>query len=282
MRARRFGVALLLLGLGQSLFANAANVPATLPARSFGNECASFGALPPPFTHSYMLRGGGKIVFVAVAHGSDPRSPTFTQIRDAIGQSNVAFVLVEGASSAKSASDAYLRYLSDTATRRLAEGKLGENLYAVKLSDDKGIKFAGWDLSPDQLYGDSVRNGFALPDIIGAHLLRSKVDPFDPKSAPQIQAELRYAAQYGDTSSFDYATWYKTMYGMTVDLTAGTPCGPGVASKIVKYETKMRNENLVSVLQSLAGTSGTIVIEAGAAHWLALNGYLASISNKTT
>ncbi|MBN9981000.1 hypothetical protein, partial [Listeria monocytogenes] len=80
----------------------------------------------------------------------------------------------------------------------------------MKLASDSGAPFSGWDFSPDQDYKVLVEDKFAIADALGAHLLRSKVNPFGRESAAStVERQMRYAATVAPVGSFDYAAWYR-------------------------------------------------------------------------
>lgn len=243
-----------------------------------GDLCSTPARWKPPLTRAYHLRNGGTVVFVAVEHVKDPRSPTIARIRAAFGQFKPGMMLVEGASLQKSADGNYLKFLADTANRQYAAGRIQENMYAVKLAADNQVRYMGWDLSPHEEYVADIANGFDIGDAIGAHLLRDHLDPFGAPSSAVLQAELDSVPRVRQPAGFDYGAWYRVHYGDSFDPTAGTPCGKGIASRIVKFESVRRTLNIVRLVDTYAGPGSVVMVEAGANHWLALREYLTSIS----
>lgn len=241
--------------------------------------CTTPAGWAKPFTHVYHLRNGATLVFVGVEHTDDLTDETHRQIKAAVEHYNPAFVLVEGVSSAKSAFDWYLKDIANLARQRTEGGAASENLYAVKLALDSGVPFSGWDFSPDQDYKVLVEDKFAIADALGAHLLRSKVNPFDRESAAStVESQIRSAAKAAPVASFDYAAWYRQAYGEQYDPANGTPCGKGIGSRVVKDLSYRRNLNLTSLIEAHAQPGQTLLVEAGANHWLALKDWLATRS----
>ncbi|PMY00761.1 hypothetical protein C1Y22_37255, partial [Pseudomonas sp. MPR-R2A5] len=79
-----------------------------------------------------------------------------------------------------------------------------------------------------------VEDKFAIADALGAHLLRSKVNPFGRESAAStVERQMRYAATVAPVGSFDYAAWYRQAYGEQYDPANGTPCGKGIGGRVV-------------------------------------------------
>lgn len=240
------------------------------------DECALPANWSPPFVHVYQLRAGGTLVFVGVRHGDD--APTHALIKSAFDKYKPNLVLVEGVSADKSTDPAYLKYVTDHASERVQAGHPDEVAYTIKLAADAGVALSGWDRTPAQDYSASIDGGFALDDVLGAHLIRRRADPFDGASDAAIRSELRYAAGIRKLDEFDYAAWYRRTYGDLFVQANGTPCGQGIASRIVKLETAERNRHLIALIGARVGKGKTALIEAGANHWLALSGWLRSIS----
>lgn len=250
---------------------------ATAPASH--DMCTTPAGWAKPFTHVYHLRNGAKLVFVGVEHTDDITDETHRQIKAAVEHYRPGFVLVDGVSSAKSGFDWYLKDIANLARHRTDGGAASENLYAVKLALDSGAHFSGWDFSPDQDYKVLVEDKVAIADALGAHLLRSKVNPFDRESAASsVERQVRYAATVAPVASFDYAAWYRQAYGEQYDPANGTPCGKGIGSRVVKDLSYRRNLNLTSLIEAHAQPGQTLLVEAGANHWLALKDWLATRS----
>lgn len=133
-------------------------------------------------------------------------------------------------------------------------------------------------MSPHEEYIHGIADGFAIPDVIGAHLLRARQNPFKDVPGAAIQHELAAVPHMRQPASFDFAGWYRKAYGDRFDPAAGTPCGTGIASQIVKSESVRRTLNIVDLLDGFAKPGKVVLIEAGGNHWLALRQYLASIS----
>lgn len=244
------------------------------------DECAFPAAWSPPFVHVYRLRNGGTLVFVGVRHGDD--APTHASIRSAFDRYKPNLVLVEGVSADKSPDPDYLKFVIDDADQRVQAGHPDEVAYTIKLAADAGVALSGWDRTPAQEYSASIANGFALDDVLGAHLIRRRANPLDGASEAAIRSELRYAAGIKRLDAFDYVAWYHRTYGDQFVQANGTPCGQGIASRIVKFETAERNRHLIDLIGSRVGKGKTVLIEAGANHWLALSDWLRSISTRMT
>lgn len=248
-----------------------------------GDLCARTDAVALPATHVYHLRGGGEIVFVAVTHVIDTKDPVkraaiYGAITSAIEQYRPDLVLVEGASAQKSSDESYISFLVSAAQQQAMSENFAENLFAVKVSADKGIKFAGWDMSPREEYIVDISGGYDIPDVIGAHLLRARQNPFKSPSQSAIEREVQALPMRVQSDPFDFAAWYRTMYGEVFDGRNGTPCGSGVASQIIRAESIRRTRTLANLLLADAKPGKVVMVEAGAAHWLALRAYLDSIS----
>ncbi len=106
------------------------------------------------------------------------------------------------------------------------------------------------------------------------HLLRAHVDPFGPVPANRLADELRSIPHLRQPTDFDFAAWYRGAYGARLDPMAGTPCGTGPASAIVKFESIARTRNLARLIDANATPGAVVLVEAGANHWLALRDYL--------
>jgi len=253
------------------------------PGHILGDLCATPDPAAFPSTHVYRLANGGTIVFVAVAHVGDAKSPArkaeiLKSISDAFDRYKPDMVLIEGASSRKSADSQYIAFLADTARRAFSTGNIEENLFSVKLASDRGVTFSGWDIAPHEEYIDDIADGFDVPDAIGAHLLRARQNPFATPSSSVIQREVSAVPTVRRPDHFDFTGWYRKTYSDTFDPRAGTPCGTGIASRIVKDESIRRTLNLMTLLDSYAQPGKVVMVEAGGGHWLALQHHLTSIS----
>lgn len=247
------------------------------------NMCAAPVGWSKPFTHVYHLRNGATLVFVGVEHTQDQADETHRQIKAAFDTYKPGFVLVEGTSATKSVFEWYRNALAKEANERTIDGHASENLYTVKLAVDTGAQFSGWDFSPDQDYKTLIGDGFTITDALGAHLLRSHDNPFsEESSARAVERELRYASTVVPITSFDYATWYRQAYGEAFDPSNGTPCGQGIGSKVVNDLSYRRNLNMTSLIEAHALPGKTILVEAGANHWLAIKDWLESRSSSVT
>lgn len=258
--------------------------PATsqTPARDpVGDLCASHAGIALPTTQVYHRRNGATIVFVAVEHEHDAQSPSAQAIKAAFDRFHPTLVLVEGASADKSADPAYRAFLSQRAADQLAQGHIQENLYAVKLATDAKTAFSGWDLSPRDEYRVDIDAGYDVGNALGAHLLRAHVDPFGPVPADRLAEEVRSIPHLRQPQDFDFAAWYRGAYGPRLDLMAGTPCGTGPASAIVKFESIARTRNLVRLIDADATPGAVVLVEAGANHWLALRDYLDGLAKRS-
>lgn len=241
--------------------------------------CATPSGWSKPFTYVYHFRNGATLVFIGVEHTENQEDDTHLQIKAAFDKYKPSFVLVEGTSATKSVFEWYRDALAKDAKERTEDGHASENLYAVKLAADAGANFSGWDFSPDQDYKVLVDDGYTINDALGAHLLRSHINPFSVEgSGRDVERQIRYASTVRPVSSFDYTAWYRNNYGETVDLNNGTPCGNGIGSKIIDDLSYRRNLNMVSLINSHALPGRTILVEAGANHWLALKDWLYSRS----
>ena len=239
-----------------------------------GDLCAARADIAVPATQVYHRRNGATIVFVAVAHEHDAQSPSAQAIKAAFDRAHPTIVLVEGASADKSADSAYRAFLSQRAADQFAHGHIQENLYAVKLATDAKTAFSGWDMSPRDEYRADIDAGYDIRDALGAHLLRAHVDPFGPVPANRLADELRSIPHLRQPKDFDFAAWYRGAYGARLDPMAGTPCGTGPASAIVKFESIARTRNLARLIDANATPGAVVLVEAGANHWLALRDYL--------
>ena len=220
---------------------------ASAPLSVSHDMCTTPAAWTKPFTHVYHLRNGATLVFVGVEHTEDLADETHRQIKADFERYKPTFVLVEGTSSAKSAFEWYRKDLADLAKQRTDAGSASENLYALRLASDANIPFSGWDFSPDQDYKVLVEDKFAITDALGAHLLRAHINPFGSQnSARDVERQVRYAALIQPVASFDYAGWYRKVYGEQYDPANGTPCGNGIGSRIVNDLSYRRNLNLTS------------------------------------
>lgn len=272
-------VAPLLLSLLPALTPAMAIDPHGAAAPVSPDMCTTPPDWAPPFTRTYRLQDGATVIFVGVAHSQDLTDATHRQIRAAIERYKPAFVLVEGASSAKSVSAWYRADLANAARQKTEAGSAPETLYAVALAVANGAQFSGWDFSPDQDYRVMVDDGFTLEDALGAHLLRGHVDPLaGDAAAGEVARQVHYAAMVRPIAGFDYAGWYRKAYGDRYDPSAGTPCGTGIASRAVRDLSYRRNLNMVSLIERHAVPGQTILVEAGANHWLAVRDWLRSRS----
>lgn len=243
-----------------------------------GDLCAAPSQWAPPFTHVYHLRKGGTVVFVAVEHTSDASSPTFAMIKAAFEHYRPGQVLIEGVSLEKSADDRYLTFLRERAVKAFVAGRISENLYAIYLAVENGSRYSGWDLSPHDEYIDDIIKGYAVPDMVGAHLLRRHVDPFASAASAAVQEEIMSLPHLRQPDNFDYASWYRGAYGDVSDLSAGTPCGKGIASRIIRSESERRTLNIANWVADAVKPGMVVLVEAGANHWLALRDHLNAIS----
>lgn len=253
------------------------------PRHVVGDLCAKSEDAIFPSLHVYRLRNGGTIVFVAVAHVIDAKSTEqkeniLKSVADGFDQYRPDMVLVEGVSLQSGDDARYAAFVVDAAQKKFVSGDIGENLYAVKMAADRKIKFLGWDMSPHEEYIHGIADGFTIPDVIGAHLLRARQNPFKEVYQAAVQRELNSVPHMRQPDSFDFPGWYRKAYGERFDPTAGTPCGTGIASQIVRDESVRRTLNIVDLLDSYARPGKVVLIEAGGNHWLALRQYLASIS----
>ena len=203
-------------------------------------------------------------------------------IKSAFDQYKPNLVLVEGVSADKSTDPAYLKFVANHANELVQAGHPDEIAYTIKLAADADVALSGWDRTPAQEYSASIAGGFALDDVLGAHLIRRRANPFDGTSDAAVQSELKYAAGIKKLDGFDYAAWYRRTYGDQFVQANGTPCGRGIGSRIVKFETAERNRHLVDLIGSRVGKGKTVLIEAGANHWLALSGWLRSMSTSAS
>lgn len=250
---------------------------------ALANECAYPAGWAPPFTHVYNLRNGATVVFIATEHTRDPADATHRQIREAFDRYHPGYVLAEGIASSKSSNDKYRKFLIDQATRDLQIGSIQETLFAIKLASDRGTAFSGWDFSPDELYAGGLADHLMMDDMLGAHLVRAKVDPADTVGGIRaVTRETGYAARVQPLGPFDYAGWYRKNYGAAFDASHASPCGGGIAGQVAKDETRRRNLNLVNLIDRYATPGVVVLVEAGANHWLALRGYLQSSSKSWT
>lgn len=260
-----------------------ARAPASPDAPVSHNMCDAPAGWVKPFTHTYHFRNGATVVFVGVEHSDELADDTHRLLNAAFETYKPRFALIEGTSSAKSAFAWYRKDIAALATQRTTAGSASENLYAVKLAVDAGAQFSGWDFSPDQDYKLLINDGFAIEDVLGAHLLRAKVDPFaGATAASSVERQMRYAATTQPVPRFDYAAWYRRAYGTTYDPANGTPCGSGIASRVVADLSYRRNLNLAGLIATHAMPGETVLVEAGANHWLALKDWLSSRSSATT
>ena len=241
--------------------------------------CTMLAGWVRPFTHVYHLRNGAILVFVGVDHTDDLTDNTHRELKTAFERYKPTFALIEGTSSTKSAFDWYRRDIAGLAKQRTDGGAVSENLYAVTLAVSGGAQFSGWDFSPDQDYKVLVDDKFAIEDALGAHLLRSKVNPFGSEAtAENVARQVRYATTVQPVAEFDYPAWYRRAYGERYDPINGTPCGDGIASRVVSDLSYRRNLNLTGLIDAHAIPGQTILVEAGANHWLALKDWLATRS----
>lgn len=248
-----------------------------MSAPMLADACVSPADFHPPVTHVYHLKGGGTLVFVAVLHGDNV--PTRLLLQDAFARYKPVEALVEGFSSTRSVDPAYRQRMRRYAERRTAEGALDEVVTTISLATAAGARVSGWDMTTAEDYAASTRNGFAIEDVIGAHLIRRKIDPFAPQDGAMLDAELREAGTVGPVGRFDYADWYRRHYGDHFVQANGTPCGRGIGAEIVRFETAARNRRIMAVLQDHLAPAKTVLIEAGANHWLALRPWLRSLSD---
>ena len=271
-----FGSMLLALSPAASLAASTSSPPRPVLA----DPCAPSTDFRPPLTKVYHLKGGGTLVFVAVRHGDDPATRALLQ--DAFARDKPTDALVEGFAASRSMDPRYQERMVGYAQRRSASGHPDELATTIKLASDAGASFGGWDMSAAEDYAASVAQGFTLDDVIGAHLIRRHVNPFAGADGGALDSELRDARTVHGIEGFDYAAWYRRHYGDSFDDANGTPCGTGIGASIVAFETAERNRRLIAVLQAHVGPGKTVLIEAGANHWLALRPWLQSISDRVT
>lgn len=242
------------------------------------DECAAPAGFAPPVEHVYHLRNGATLVFIAVVHGGTNESPTQQLIRTTFDQYKPSLMMVEAVSSNRSGDPTYQQFIAARAARLFAADRADEIAYSIKIANDASVMVSGWDFTTQEDYQLSASHNFEVADIVGAHLLRRGIDPSAANVADEVATELKYANAAKPIASFDYAGWYRRNYGDTFRPSEGTPCRDGIASRIVKFETAKRNAHLIDLLLANVTPGKVVMIEAGANHWLALRGYLASIS----
>lgn len=243
------------------------------------NMCITPSDWTKPFEHVYHFRNGATVIFIGVEHTSDLNDETHRQIRESFEKYRPSILFIEGTSSAKSDFQWYRNDLANLAKERVQQGSASENLYAVKLAVDAGAQFSGWDFSPNGDYKTLVDDGFSISDAIGAHLLRSHINPLSQEGvASAVDRQLRYAATIQPVTSFDYRYWFHKAYGDKFDSNDGTPCGKGVGAKVIDDLSYRRNLNLASLIDGAALPGKIVLVEAGANHWLALRDHLRSQS----
>lgn len=225
MAGRPMRLVAALLG-GPLAFAHPGVAPAQSAETVVGDLCAPPADWHPPFVRDYRLSNGARLIFVAVTHASDPASPTHVLLRQAFAMARPGIILVEGVSATKSADAGYRTFVTERATRAAASGRIGENLYAVKLAAERGLTWSGWDLTPGEGYSIDLAAGYAIEDVIGAHLLRVRVDPFGPSAATQVEAERASVPRDRQPARFDYAGWYRERFGARFDPALGTRVAP--------------------------------------------------------
>lgn len=238
-------------------------------------------------THVYSLRNGGKVVFVAVDHAVDAtsdadRSSTRHMIMNAFDEYRPDFVLIEGTSKESTRNAEFRKLLIEKSHAALADQTIQENMFALVIAADRDIDFSGWDLSPRDEYRSDLAAGYTVEDAIGAHLLRERYNPFtiSPDISAAINRQIRYIPPAKQPPIFDFESWYRKTYGNNYDKMNGTPCGVGVASEIVNYESIMRTENLANLIDTHTLNGKTLLVEGGSAHWAALRSYLDTISKR--
>lgn len=252
----------------------APSVPASHAVPIFGDECAVPPGFSPPFVRVYRFANGGRLVFVAVRHKD---APTQAMLKAAFVRYHPDKALVEGIGSSRRDDAERRQRLLAYADDRLATGEPDEVATTIKLAASAQVAFSGWDLAPEEEYAAALSAGFTSSDIVGAHLARRRIDPFGTNIGPALAAE-RQADPAVAVEGFDYPAWYRRSYGDRFIISSGTPCGTGIAAQVVKAETGARNRNAAAVLERTVVAGRTVLIEAGANHWLALDPWLRSIA----
>lgn len=255
--------------------AGAERPPAAAGPPVVASQCDAPPGFAPPFTRVYQLRDGRTLVFVAVHHGRDPGDASHRLIAEAIDRFAPGLVYIEGIDTGSPAAIAFQR---TAAERQSHSGAIGESLYAVKLAGDRGIAFASWDYRPDEAMRYDVAQGFALADIVGAHLLRAGADPAEPKEETARRRDLGYAARVGAIDGFDYGAWYRRHYDVPFAAANATPCGTGIAADVLKAESDARSARLAERVMHPVGHARVVMVEAGANHWVALQAWLRRLS----
>lgn len=243
-----------------------------------------------PLVANYSGRAGD-LAFAAVAHSSDPKSPTFRMITGTFKKMRPTTVILEGFPTTWGPNPA--RIINKVASGALASSyDVGEDMYAARLAATTGAVV--WGAEPDdaEIAARLKKAGFSARDIFFASMFGPLAQDREAKIfvEPHGSAfEKSYrqwatvnARNYDHTAPLDpgaFRSWFEQHYGRTLEQDPdwsdrGGPGQAGIAGKIGRASNRIRDQHMFALAARLAGSGQRVLLVAGGSHlssqWRAL------------
>lgn len=237
----------------------------------------------------YLYEGCGRtLVYVAARHSNDPASATYAQVRAAFGKWPPGFVVVEGIPESMGMSLPGLIGYARTIAGKPTDGEANE---AIRLAADAGIDFVGGEPDERDIVAGIKGDGFTATDLVAFYVVRqieqwkreqqisSHDDPRLDTLIPLITQVMARdtgipVADFAPVSTAaGVATWYEQFNGLRFKTgyraEDAYPSGPDRKRRtnaLSDAVSDMRDQHIVSVLNSALAQHGTVLIVYGNSH----------------
>lgn len=231
---------------------------------------------------------GKQITYIAVYHSNDLTGPVIKTIENIIESERPEICILEGFEASEGLNP---QRIIDMADQYLESGKCGENLYAAKLCQQKGIDFIGGEVGEYTYLKPLQTLGFSQKDLV-FYLLAQQIpywhlqnsfqertpkDLFENFLKEAISNWIRVPVNY---TYEEFLSWHKENIGKDYDLNQdflwrkdSLELIPNLGDKATIYQRiaahvmLMRDQHIVEMIKKISSVHSKVLIIYGACHY---------------
>ncbi len=237
----------------------------------------------PPFVVKYSA-GDSSLFYIAASHTNEPKSNTFTLIKEAIALQKPQVIILEGFEYSNGVSPDYIIASANQYCVTNVSPKCNEILYTANYAKSLGIPFVGAEPDDRDMMRLMKDLGYNELDIFGYAFTVSIAGMYEQNiiaSLDDLEKEFRKNRRYYDmlTQNITYDQYYKWLsekLGKPITLNVlvdryyiTSPDFSGNFFQKMSYnEIRIRDQNIINIINSMTQKYNRVLVLFGGGHYL--------------
>lgn len=251
--------------------------------KSFDPEEQVKWGINPPFVVKYK-DGDFSLLYIAAAHTTEPKSNTFTLIKEAITLQKPEIIIMEGFEYSNGLSPNFIITSANQVCNSNPSPQCNEILYTANYAKQLGIPFIGAEPDDRDMMQLMKGLGYNELDIFGYAFTTSIAGLYEQNiitSLKDLEKEFRKNRRFYDmlTTSISYDQYYKWLgerLGKQITLNAlvdryyiTSPDNNGnFFQKMSFSEIKIRDQNIINTINAMSQKYKRMLAIFGGGHYL--------------